>query len=249
MINLAREAWRPLFLREPVAQRVWSLFARALRAYLLQVAEDDGRLLKSCSDPRELAKGLGIHADEVELAEKAILTLINDGFLRWEGAPGMPGWLGIDRLVTFGPDEAEGSSAPLETPSTPPTGESPQERKLRLARARKERWRQRQRTRKGHVPAGVPGDATVHVPERTSPPTPPSPGHKNTKKTGQNRETPTRDEGVPVHVPGASAVPTGDVNGVHVDGNVLTALTSGKFEEAQALVRGAGAAESQEAAP
>ena len=69
MINLAREAWRPLFLREPVAQRGWSLVTRGLRAYLLQVAEDDGRLLKSCGDPTELARSLGVHGAEAELVE------------------------------------------------------------------------------------------------------------------------------------------------------------------------------------
>lgn len=207
MINLAREAWRPLFLREPVAQRVWSLFARALRAYLLQVAEDDGRLLKSCSDPRELAKGLGIHADEVELTERAILTLVEDGFLRWEGTPGAPGWLGIDRLVTFGPGEAAGSSTPqLETPPAPVASEPAAERRLRKARERKARWKSRHARSSGHVPSvpeSVPGNASVHVPERTSPPTPLSPGDKNTKKD-RTEERDAHASSVPESVPGNS---------------------------------------------
>jgi hypothetical protein len=190
MINLAREAWRPLFLREPVAQRGWSLVTRGVRAYLLRVAEDDGTLLKRCGDPFELARSLGVHGEEEELVKAAILTLLTDGFLRWARAPGAPGWLGIDRLVTFGPSEAKEDGSPAPTVETalpaPVDAESKQARRRRLGRERKRRFDARYPDSVTSVTGRVTSSVTERYPdcvtERTSPPTPPSPGEKNTKK-------------------------------------------------------------------
>lgn len=123
-MNFEREPWRPLFLREPVAQRGWNLVTRGLRTYLLRVAEDDGTLLKQCANPFDLAAHLAVHGEEIDLVRGAIRTLLHDGFLQWQGDEVDPGWLGVDRLVTFA-----GTGGP--------SGESAGDRRKRLDRERK----------------------------------------------------------------------------------------------------------------
>jgi hypothetical protein len=157
VVNFDREGWRPLFLREPVSQRAWNLVTRGLRVYLMRVAEDDGTLLKRCTDPFELASSLGVHAGEVELVRGAIESLLGDGFLQWAGDAASPGWLGIDRLVTF------------DGPSPSPV-ESAEDRCRRLARDRKrrsrgtgERDRERDMSREPSVTDSVTGTVTDSV--------------------------------------------------------------------------------------
>lgn len=202
-----REAWRPLFLREPVEQRGWNLVTRGIRAYLLRVAEDDGTLLKRCADPFEVARNLAVHGDEAALVRGAIETLVSDGFLRWEGTPESPGWLGIDRLVTFGPSDGE---VALDAAAAPP-GEAPADRRRRLTRERKERWKGRRERSAERVPSvpesvpeGVPASGPERVPERLPPHTPPS-GQTNKQK---NRSEPRRGragESVPGNAPSVPA--------------------------------------------
>jgi hypothetical protein len=203
-VILQREAWRPIFLREPVSQRGWPLVTRGVRAYLLRVAEDDGTLLKRCADPFELAKSLGVHLEEADLVRIAIDTLLQDGFLRWDGAPQDPGWLGVDRLVTFGTGDG---------PPTRPgddaeeADEHPEERRRRLARERKERWKARQRRSAApaqSVPAGTEGNVPG-VPEGVpSPHSPLSEGQNKqenrTERRGE-RSGRARAERVPATVP------------------------------------------------
>lgn len=109
MRNFDHESWRPLFLREPVAQRgSWDVTTRGLRDYLIRLAEDDGTLLKHCAEPLdELAANLTTRPHEHDAVRCAIETLLRDGFLRWDGSPGAPGWLGVDRLVTLHPHSLE----------------------------------------------------------------------------------------------------------------------------------------------
>lgn len=166
-MNFEREPWRPMFMREPVERRRWRLVTRGLRAYLIQVAEDDGTLLKRCDDPGELAASLGVHADEEELVRAAIELLLGDGFLRWEGDGG---WLGVDRLVTFGGEpEPELDCEP--THDAPEPGEedcpeaaleSAEARRRRKARERKARSRGRRRP-PGRVTKGVTESVTGGV--------------------------------------------------------------------------------------
>src|SRR5690606_3999308 len=146
---------------EPVEQRRWNLVTRGLRVYLLRVAEDDGTLLKRCADPFELAEVLAAHGEESALVRGAIETLLEDGFLRWDGSAEAPGWLGIDRLVTVG---AAATKAPVAANDP---DEDPAERRRRLARERKERWRRsqgRSEERAPSVPNGVPGCVPPGVP-------------------------------------------------------------------------------------
>lgn len=208
-MNFYREAWRPLFLREPVAQRGWTLVTRGVRAYLLRVAEDDGTLLKRCADPFELASSLGVHPDEQELVRHALATLLEDGFLRWEGTGESPGWLGVDRLVTFG---GEGPLLDQDADDSPGGGnEPPHERRRRLARERKERFLRRQQERSAErspsvpsvpsvpssvpesvpenaqsVPGSVPGSVPESVPSVLSPHSPLS-EYKNQQKNRTDR--------------------------------------------------------------
>lgn len=140
-MNFDRETWRPLFVREPLERRMWTIMARGLRAYLLQVAEDDGTLIKGCADPLELATLLFAQQGELELVQSAISALLRDGFLRWTGTAANPGWLGVDRLVSF-------ASPPSDAiPWVPVEGadqwaaEGAEDRRRRLARGRKQRSR------------------------------------------------------------------------------------------------------------
>lgn len=189
-MNFSREAWRPIFLREPVAQRGWSLITRGLRAYLLRVAEDDGTLLKRTADPFELAKSLGVHPEELELVRGAIATLLEDGFLRWDGTGESPGWLGVDRLVNFG---CEGPPT-HPGPDGEPADETPEDRRRRLGRERKRRWQERNRSGERTPssqesvpsvpesdPASVPGNAGIVTPSVLSPHSPLS-GEQNKEK-------------------------------------------------------------------
>ena len=176
-MNFEHERWRPLFVREPVERRRWSLFARGVRAYLIQVSEDDGTLLKRCADPLELATTLSTHPEEMELAQEAIGVLLRDGFLRWKGEPGQPGWLGVERLYT-------GRAG--KTPAAAAASETPDQRKSRKARERKARFNERQRSAGGapnvpasvpegvlgSVPASVPEGVLGSVPRRSSPQSP-----------------------------------------------------------------------------
>jgi hypothetical protein len=178
VVNFERESWRPTFLREAVAQRGWSLVTRGLRAYLIKVAEDDGTLLKRCVDPFELAASLGVHAGEVELVRDAIESLLGDGFLQWAGDGASPGWLGIDRLVTF-----DGSS------SSP--AESAEDRCRRLARERKRRSRERDMSRESSVTEGVTEGVTGTVTESVTDVTPlptPLPSERDKYREKEEKE-------------------------------------------------------------
>jgi len=193
-MNFDHEGWRPIYKREPVSQRAWTLVTRGLRAYLLGRAEDDGTLLKRCADPSELAAALGVHDDEAELVRDAIDTLLQDGFLQWEGDAKRPAWLGIDRLVTFDAPPAVGVDA----------AEPPADRRKRLARERQTRARERSRgpgerdlsrgpsvteSVTGCVTPSVTGCVTGSVTERDTSRLPPqSPPSERDKNTGENKE-------------------------------------------------------------
>lgn len=204
-------------MREPVARRGWGLVTRGLRAYLIGVAEDDGTLLKRCADPFELATNLTAHGDELELVRRAIETLLEDGFLRWEGEPGAPGWLGIDRLVTFGPADAGlGWEEPVQHP-----GESSAERKLRLARERKDRWKARQQNAESvpgsvpSVPQSVPGCVPESVPGTRSGDLSPHSPLSDKQKNKQKNRSEERDARAAGAVPGnAASVPESVPEGV-----------------------------------
>lgn len=177
-MNFERETWRPLFLREPVQRRLWSLVARGLRTYLIQVAEDDGTLLTDCSDPRELAVALSAHAQELDLVKLAIDDLLRDGFLRWDSGGDQPGWLGVDRLVTFpGEPGTDATSAP------PPADETAIERRRRLARDRKQRSRDKGRDRPRDIRA-VTSVTEERDPRDLPPQSPPSEREINKNSEG-----------------------------------------------------------------
>lgn len=175
-------------MREPVARRRWSLVARGLRTYLIQVAEDDGTLLKDCADPLELATALSAHEQERELVWIAINGLLQDGFLRWDGAGDKPGWLGVDGLVTFlgeEPAHVDSASAPA------PAGETPSERRRRLARDRQRRSREKGRDRP-RDPGPVTG-VTEERDQRDLPPQSPPSEKEINKNSGGARVSGPRD--------------------------------------------------------
>ncbi len=145
-----RGEWRPLFVRETAEQASWPLVARGTRDYLMRIAEDDGRLVKRCTDPvSDALRVLRPHAEEESGVRAAVQLLLDDGFLVWDGE-GQP--LRVDRLVVFGEatpsspsvDSAEDLEAYLSAEDEPePPNESKRERRQRLDRNRKRRVRKK----------------------------------------------------------------------------------------------------------
>jgi hypothetical protein len=78
-----RESWRRLYRHEPLEQRAWPLFTRAIRDHLVALAEDDGRLVRASGDSaaESLASALMVHDSEREAALVAISMLLSAGVL------------------------------------------------------------------------------------------------------------------------------------------------------------------------
>lgn len=196
MRNFDRESWRPLFLREPAEQRGrWDVTTRGLRDYLIRLAEDDGALLKHCAEPLdELAAILTTGPHERDAVRGAIETLLRDGFLRWEGSLDTPGWLGVDRLVTFPVHETTDAAMPPEDVGA--LQETPDARRRRLARERKQRSRGRDGRDRERDPGRDQGGVTSVTPERDQRDLPPQspPSDKEINKDSEDaRARPHRD--------------------------------------------------------
>src|SRR5690606_2015020 len=74
----SRERWRKLYLVESLHKNSWPLMARALEAYLVKRARDDGFLART---PDELLSALNPTSIERGDTQEAIHVLLDDGFL------------------------------------------------------------------------------------------------------------------------------------------------------------------------
>jgi hypothetical protein len=82
----SKERWRKLYLHESAEQRgCWNLTTRCLRDYLIRIAEDDG-LIVSRGGIEHAFSVLDPRSDEADLVLEALFLLVEDGFLRVDGA-------------------------------------------------------------------------------------------------------------------------------------------------------------------
>lgn len=159
--NWNRERWRRLYLNESLHKASWALLARALEPYLVKRALDSGWLARSAVD---LLEALRPRDEERDLAEAALNTLFDDGFLL--ETP--------DGVYVANLPEAQGDSVPEPPPSqvtapappTPPRSRkgrwantTPEERSEQARRAAKARWGRTDDAPSTHAPTH--GDALV----------------------------------------------------------------------------------------
>lgn len=181
----SRERWRRLYVREPLEQRAWGLFARGLRDYFIRLAEDDGYL---ASDVPALLKALNPRDEECDLTAGAIQFLLEDGFLVSEDG------IRVRNLPAAQGDTIEPPAAEQPTDGQPSSGKRPRTSSAERQRRYRERVQGRNGASRSPSPpitrdafGDVSGDVTRYVTDDLSLSPLPSPSQIASQITREER--------------------------------------------------------------